>query len=417
MDKDTVLMGVDQIRSVARQIEKDILTAPVLENKELIFDRLKIKTLTGIEFKNSLVVFHRKGGQIRRYKVGNYKKGTVGQMEERELTVYESVLRYPDNIQNYREKIGFNIAGVGGNALTAPSTEFHIRKIGGWYAEEVITALFFGDIQLGDDNPLGIYDGYNTLINKEITKGQISKANHNYIEIDPIVKRAVGQESENWDVFQGFYNALPAKLKSAPLVMVYCDPAVRQLIIEGYLRSFIGLQTPDAGKDDFRFVGMDNIQLVGHSLIGQGTRLIATLPYNFEFGLDSESDFNQVFVTQNPDDANELTYQVQSAQGCRIRSVMSSSFCVSSGSNKAMDDLNGDYQKDSITLVSNPDVFESVTKSPDKETYEKGETVTLTATAKSGKKFVMWSDGATINPRAIVTNGFPITIEAVGADA
>ena len=43
----------------------------------------------------------------------------------------------------------------------------------------------------------------------------------------------------------------------------------------------------------------------------------------------------------------------------------------------------------------------------------KGVTLTLTATPKTGKQFVKWSNGSTANPTSIVTTGDPIAIVGI----
>ena len=46
-------------------------------------------------------------------------------------------------------------------------------------------------------------------------------------------------------------------------------------------------------------------------------------------------------------------------------------------------------------------------------TYNKGATVTLTATANSGYRFVCWGDEVTDNPRSIIANVNGVTYSAI----
>lgn len=408
------MLSLEEVQHLTDVLAPDIITSPVLLNAD-IFAELGIKVLTGVEYRNSIMVFNRKGGTARAYKAGNKINSSLGYMEERKLEVHLSWNRYPDNIQNYREKEPFSVLGTNGT-YEAPNSEFAIREIGKAYSEDVMSNLFFGNRALGDDNALGLYDGFNTLINVEMNAGKIAESYFNYKEIDPIVEQTAGDEAENFRIFQDFYNSWHPRLKAAPLVNVLCSPETKMLIVDGYLQKYTGMQSPDAATDSFRFLGMPNVKLVANPIVGKGARMIATVPGNLEFGCDTLNDWNKVFVQRNYDDANEIVYQVQSAQGCRIRQITGDKLCVSSGTNTPLDALNGDYQNDSISLKFDPEVFTSVTKSPDKTNYAAGETVTLTATPKESKVFKKWSDNVTINPRTIVTGGIPITLEAIGDD-
>ena len=158
---------------------------------------------------------------------------------------------------------------------------------------------------------------------------------------------------------------------------------------------------------------MENIKIVTDGIIGKGNRMIATVPENLQFGLDRASDWNAVMMSHDPNDLNVLIFQVQSTVGARILDIAPSKFCVSDGTIEQVEQLNGDYQKNTLTVTSNDETMGKVTKAPEKDVYEKGETVKLTATAEEGYHFVKWSDNATISPRDIVYSGFPTTLQAI----
>ena len=179
------------------------------------------------------------------------------------------------------------------------------------------------------------------------------------------------------------------------------------------MRKFTGLQTTSAGSDGFSFVGMENIKIVTHGIIGKGNRMIATVPDNLQFGLDRASDWNSVMMSHDPNDLNVLIFQVQSTVGARILDIAPAKFCVSDGTIEQIEQLNGDYQKNTLTVTSNNEEWGKVTLSPQKDVYTKGETVKLTPAAESGYRFKAWSDGATISPRDIVYNGYPTYLQAI----
>lgn len=388
----------------------DILAPDILESAALLnstmFNDLYIRVLAGTEFRRSQLVFNRKGGTTRRYEAGKTIESKLGTIEERKLEVSLSWNRYLDNIQNYREKEPWSVLGTNGT-YNAPNSEFAIRNIGKSFSEDILSNLFFGKKALGTDSPLGLFDGYSTQIDAEITRGKVKA-----ITLDPFTDQPEADNSENYDIFCGFIAKLSPKLKRQEKVIVYCSDRVRMLIIDGYLKKYIGLQTPNAADKDFRFIGMPNVELVSHPIIGDGDRLIATVPFNFEYGVDTLNDMATVAVDHDPNDFNVLIYQIQSAQGVRILRVSEDVFAVSNGSAKALEGLNGDYQKDTITILVDS-TKGNVQISPQKESYTEGESITLTPQAESGFHFVKWSDNVTVNPRTVIFSGFPETYEAV----
>ena len=388
----------------------DILAPDILESAALLnssmFADMYIRVLTGVEYRQSQLVFHRKGGTTRPYVPGKTVESKLGSMDERKLEVQLAWNRYPDNIQNYREKEPWSVLGTNGT-YNAPNSEFAIREIGTSFSEDILSNLFFGKKALGDDSALALFDGYDTQINREVFLQKVTP-----IEIDPFVDQPTSNSSENYDNFCQFYDKLSPKLKRKEKVIIYCSDRVRMLIIDGYLKRYEGLQTPNAADKSFRFIGKPNVELVSHPIIGDGDRLIATVPFNLEYGVDTLNDWSKVEVDHDQNDFNVLIYQIQSAQGVRIMRITEDYFAVSNGSSIALEGLNGDYQKDTITAVADS-TMGSVAIDPNKDSFAEGEVVKLTATAKAGHHFVKWADNAVSNPRSIIYSGYPETYEAI----
>ncbi len=404
-------LNLEQVTTLTNILAPDLKESPALYN-QTIFDALKIKVLTGTEFRRTQMLFRRKGGEARQYKEGSGIKSKLGYIEERKLEVTLAWARYYENIQNFREKEPFSILGSNGT-YDAPVSEFIIRNISKQFSGDILNNLAFGEKALGEESALGLYDGIYTLINEDIRKGLISKAAMNYVEIEPFTDPAYGAESENYEQFVAFVESWHPALRNAEHVLVYCSPETKRRIVTSYMKTFTGFQSPAAGTQGFRFFDMPNIELVSHAAFGRGSRLIASIPYNIEFGLDTLNDWNSISVDHSTDDHNILVFQVQSAQGMRIADTNAQKFCVSSQTNTQIDELNGDYQHNSITVSSNDTSLGTVAVSPEKSDYAKGETVTLTATATSTGEFVKWSDNVTVNPRTVVFSGNPEVYQAV----
>ena len=142
--------------------------------------------------------------------------------------------------------------------------------------------------------------------------------------------------------------------------------------------------------------------------------MIATVKYNFEFGTDLGPNSKAfVKVTNDPNDLNVLIYQVQTAQGVRIRQISADKFCVSTGTIKPIESVGGEYRDASITVGANIADGGTVSVSPEKDNYDKGDVVTLTASAAEGYTFEKWSDNVTLATRQISASGFPEVYQAV----
>ena len=403
-------LNISQVKELTNILSSDIIESPVTDNLER-FNNLYIRVIEDTEFERTQFIFRRKGGEARRYKPGTTLKSTLGFMEENKLIAYQSWARYEENLQSFREKHPFSILGSN-KTYDAPVSEFAIRNIGKQYAGDVFNNLFFGDIEKGYEDPYGLYNGYWTLINSMINKGTISTQKNNLVKCDEM-DDVETEDGENYDIFVRWVEKWHPLLRSAQRVVVYMSPEQKRRIIHSYFRKFTGLQTQQGGNDTFRLLDMPNIELKADAVIGTGNRMIATVPNNLEFGLDQTDDWNKVNVDHDQNDFNVLIFQIQSTQGCRILDVSATKFAVSDGSINQIVELNGDYQKSSITAVANDASMGKVTLSPQKDEYIQGETVQMTPTPEGGYEFSKWSDGSTDNPRNIVFDGTPMMFQAI----
>ena len=405
-------LNVDQVRTITREVESDIYESATLVN-DAVFEEMQINVIRDLENVTSLMVYDRKVGTTRRYEPGKPISSKLGYFHERELKVVLSWNRYYENIQNFREKAPFSILGSNETySFQNTQTAFILNHIALQYSQDLLSNLFFGKASKGTDDPYGLYDGYFTLIENDINSGRISLENHNYQEIDPID----GTDPEaDYDTAVKFYNNLDPKMKLQREILIYCSEATLARIARGYNMKFQGMQTTDVLNPSFRFFEMPKARFVTHAAMGEGDCMIATIPFNLDFGSDMNGAVTDGHIEMDRDqnDFNVLIFQIQTAQGTRIRRISSDVFCVSNGKNTPYGALGGEYSKDTLKAFANDSSMGSVDWSPKQEEYTEGDKVTLTATANEGFEFKMWADGATSNPRTYVYGGFPIEFEAV----
>ena len=222
------------------QLAPDIIESPVVDNMS-VFSRLYINVIEDVEYAKTQIIFRRKGGEARRYKRGQSLTSTLGYMEESKLVVTTIWARYEENLQNFREKEPFKLSGSN-QTYNAPVSEFIIRQIGKQFAGDVLMNLFFGKEAYGEENPLGLYDGYWTKIDQAINAGRISKGAGNFVDMTPINDSPETQDGEIYDSFVEWVDGWSPALRNAEHVVVYMSPETKRRIVERYMRKFTGFQ-------------------------------------------------------------------------------------------------------------------------------------------------------------------------------
>lgn len=407
-------VGLEKVQEITNNINKDLIESIVYYDNS-IFDLFKINVITDIENADTIYQFMRKGATTRLYNPNELGHSVLGYVSPRKLQVYLNYKRVIDNIQEYREKEPFSALGTN-NTYQFPNTEWRIRKIMEGYREDVLAALFFGDLNAEEETGLKLYDGIYKLIN-DLVGSEISEANQNFINLDTPLIMEAAQDGDLWKAFVAAVSKLHPKLRKAPELDCWMPGNFRTALIHDYMRYFTGMQT-GIDMNDVRFIGYENIKLISDPAMGDadeeaGAKLIFTVPGNVDFGCDNRPEQSMVMVDRMEGDFNKIIFQIQSAHGMRIRLVTPESFAVTSGKNNPIDGLVGDYVKDGLSLSSNIEGAGNVTATPSKDSYAKGETVTLKAEANEGYTFKMWSDGVTLAERAYVTTGFPMSFQAV----
>lgn len=414
-------IGQENLQHIADKFSPQIIMGATYY-RPTEFDRHRILITSGLQYKDTITVFNRKGGLTRRKKVGEdqtIKK--IGYLQERILTGYQTILRAEDNQDNYRES---QVAQVEGSSKPAyPLSEAAFLACTQTYGEDLFANLFFGDATDGKEG-MDLYDGYHTDIAKDIADGNISIANGNLVAIDAITKPTTETDTAAYDAFVAFHDKWNTSLQNAELVLVYCSQNTGSAIAMGYKnswRSNKGVNRITTGVDSGNFTidEYPNVMFVPSSEFGVGDQLIATIPNNFEYGVNTTDSANKIYVQvgTSDKDATDIFFQMQSIQGTRIRKVQKSDFCMTTGTISQGDIPAGDYTKELLTVGVNiaaaGKAVISGTGKTDDDVYAKGVALTLTATANEGYTFVRWSDGNTTAAREYVTKGIPDTVTAI----
>ena len=415
-------IGVDNMTVIANRVNTQVIMGPAYARPEEM-DRLKILITSGIQYKDTKYVMNRKGGTTRRKVVGEPIANKAGYLDERPLVTQLCWNMYYDNKDNYRETPFPTEDGV---SFTYPLSELAMEAVLMNYAEDLYLNLWWGSVENDrKTNPRSLYDGFHTLRLQDIDAGRISTARGNLITVDVIDFNTPENLLKSFDVFEDFYIKWNPALRSVP-VMLYCSDKLSTALQASYAHRFNGNSkvTPDLGKDgmpngNWHVTEYPRVTFAPSSEYGNGTKMIATVPFNFEYGVDSEDSRNEVSVrVGSDDDHNNISFQVQSVSGCRIINPNPNAYVESTGTLTVPDSVNaGDYQKDTYTVSVNDDSMGTVTvdgNAPDNsKEYASGTLIALVATPKTGYDFVKWSDGVTVASRNVIAKGQPDAVVAI----
>jgi len=407
-------IGIKNLEQVAVSIMPEIAMSAYY-NRQRVFDKFGINVISGAGFKNIKYLLLRKGHTSRRKVVGSTLANEGGQLIERELVTFLAWNRYKDNISAYRETPVTDANG----GVSFPESEAALRAVMANYADDVYDCVWHGDhtIDANADNAyLGLFDGFFTDMANDINAGYVKP-----ITLSGVIAKPVSaSDHQAWDLFEEFIEAWDPHLQNAEKVIVGMNAKTAAAIASAYGNS------KGNNKDCIRlengniaFIEYPNIEIAADASLGIGTKMFATVPDNLEYGVDTDNENNTIRVQVGSDnDADDIFFQPQSAQGTRIVNISKSCFAVTDAAMSALG-VSGDYTKSTFAVVASSDAMGTVTvggQAPDNtKEYAAGTTLSLAASAEAGYKFVKWSDGNTNATRTVVTKGIGESLVAMFA--
>jgi hypothetical protein len=413
-------IGLENVQSVADKLSPNIVIGPAYYMRDEL-DRLGIKVETGVQYQLTKTVFAGKGGQTRRKEVGNVEEKKLGYLFTRKLQANICVHRIRCNEDDFQEKPG-NIAINGSAEMHFEKTEMFMTEQAKLFAQDIWNNIIGGDAA-SDDEEMNLFDGLLTVMATDLNDGTVNKAAKNLIPSGVFDKPQSEGDSQAYDEFVEWHNQWSPQLKKQK-VNVYMPTDVAQAIADAYEqkhrshKSVIELENGNYrinsdGLSKLTFVPVDDIK---------GNLVFATIEGNLLLGVNNESDSSFVKVLPEPShDVKDLVMQIQGIFGFMLVDPSARAF-VTNGGAAEMEFNSGDYTKDAVYVTSNNEELGTVAITNGSEPVEsgtevaKGTTLTLTATAKTGAKFVKWSNGSTDNPATIVANGNPMAIVGIFAE-
>jgi len=420
MAADAKFIGIEALQEIATQYAPEIAMGGAYFRPD-VFDRMRIKVISGLQFRSIKHVMNRKGHTTERKVVGKKVNNMVGYLEEREMVCHLAWNHYTDNKDNYIEKA---IVAVDGSAtFSYPLSEVAFNAAVADYGEDLFDCLWHGDDSIADDSTqpnhyLRLYTGFIPYLNEDIALSRISKERGNLVSIGTIDAPADVTDIDAWKEFKKFRNSWSQNLKSAPLVLVYCSDETGAAIFDAYANSKgNNREMTILDNGNYKVPEWRNVELCPESSFGIGEKLIATTPDNFEYGVNSLDSRTKVSVREGSDtDHDDISFQVQSIQGTRVVNVNPSHFCMTDAPLAPIAGA-GDYTADTYSVVSSDATLGTVTvngAAPDNtKGYAPNTTLTLKATATAAGEFVRWSNGQVADEITVVTKGQPDGVVAI----
>lgn len=400
------MIKMDYLTHIAEKFNSQaIMGAANYDPAELT--RLGIQVISGVQFRDTQTVFNRKGGTTRRKKVGDKVANSIGYIEERPLTAQLAMNRFVDNQDNYIQK-PYQVGGAA--KFSYPLAELALKAIIATYNEDIFSNLFWGDEKYAesedeDKKGMGLYNGINTNIAKDMASGRISIAHKNLIKVDAIDLSGVDDETDvqAWNVFREFYRQWSPALKRQK-VKVLISLELSTVLMDTYANKNRSIRTvkmlEDSEEGNWSVPEYPLVTFVPSQDYGKGDRMMAYTANNLQYGVNSLDDRNVVSVNIGSDTDNlDVVWQIQSVQGTRVVNVNPSDFAISTGTLTPGDLWLGDYTKNTFFVgfdesMGKVSINSVAMKNGESKEYAAGTALALKAEALASHEFVGWSNGS-----------------------
>ena len=407
-------LSIADIQTVKQQIEPELVAKAYLLD-DAMFGDLGIMVTTDVENIDVCYIFNRKGLVARPYTVGNVQGKQIAKIVDNPAKVEDYYVKTKDSINRYREKGPFNAVDGAGEA---EMTQKNLNEIAGRAAEDVRFNVFFGNkanrsladipanqVKLGT----ALFDGIYTIIAQKRTDGTISVQNHNLVMTGDIAGKAAVQV---YELLTNFYSGLhPAMKKPEQEIYIYASDQFCRLAVKGYMQTYPQI-APTVLNAGWKFAEMPNVLLKTSSAMGLGGQLIAVVKDNIEFICDVREGKSQIRIGQTDEDLSILGFQINGAATMRIRDYDPMVFACNDAVN-TIDATPGQYIADIFTATSSDENEGTVAiTSGQKTLYQDGDIIQITATPKTGYKFVGWSNKKTENPLNYTFGGGVVNLVA-----
>lgn len=351
----TKKINVDDLTKAAKHYQPQLETLPYAMLED--FAREMGINIIRVEKTDVRTEFHRKGGISRPYvslsDPSSKYADELGTGKERELTVEKSFLGLVEDITNYQDKeivINAKASKTDNQGKKHPLEFLILESAVRTVAEDIQMAVFPGERDTTNNSPLGMFNGIDTLIDLDVSAGEISAAKGNLINLgdNPFAAPVDGDDTTAYDKLILFVRSLnPFLRKNAVIYMpnnvrFNCMDALGNKLKYKTLLEFDQFVTHLRGAAQ-----APRLEIVSHEAQGTGDRIMAMIRGNIDMGMNTLGDHQFVQVRQPFANPNHVQYWIQWDCGMRINSVHAKAFATSNGTPVPDTTLSGDYTSQS----------------------------------------------------------------------
>lgn len=342
----TPAITVSALSNAAAKYDKDFKTMPhILLLPSLMELRVR---LLNVPDKHILIEKLRKGGITQPYTKGqDIVYSTIGEMRERALTTDTSFAAIKDHIKNYK---GINVLYDPTKDAMINSQKKHplevqiitdqIKTVG----EDILDALFPATRNTDDKSPLGMINGFDTLITNAIASGEISVAEKNLVNSGAFAAPASETDTQAWDRLVAWIRSKSPKfaingisvLRLPIKIYSYCSDALANKL------RYKDVEFADFVRHLQDKANLPNLIVIKHYTLGDGDRISLMVDGNLDLGMNVIGDEQFVQVRNPWEDPNLVQFWLQFDAGARVNSMHSYKFMVNEGTPVA-NSLSGDY--------------------------------------------------------------------------
>jgi hypothetical protein len=301
-----------------------------------------------VDNKDIVIVKERAGGFAKPYVAGNPDyTAEVSKLTERALQTETAYAAVKDNIKNYKDKrVLYDAAKdkVNNKTKQHPLERDIISDIITTVGEDIIDSLFHSAANRLDLTPMGMTDGFNTIIDNFISAGEISLALKNLVNCASLAGPQNGTDITAFTSLKDWLRNIDHKWRNRDVVLY--------IPYDSLINVKDALENKKTSYKDVTFAallsqlqedcGIPKLKIVSHYALGTGDRLILTEPGNLDLGMNSFSDAGFVQVRDPYEDPNDVQFWMQFDIGMRIKNLNKRGFMVSDGTVTA-NSLSGDY--------------------------------------------------------------------------
>lgn len=344
------LVKVEALNRAAEKYQPVLQMLPFLVLQE-VMNELEINLLE-VSSKDIAVQMLRKGGVSAPYVAttpddDHITSEELGKFVERILTVDPCVAVIRDHIMNYKDKLILNndpnSQKVNNKTKQHPLEYLFIETKVKTIAEDIVDALFFAERNTSDQSPMGMFNGFNTIIDNLITSGEISAARKNFIETGTIEAPDNENDTDAYDKIVHFLRSANPFLRKNGVLYITNNALF-------YAMDALGNKIKYKGSLEYEIflnhlkgtTQMPNLRIISQACLGSGDRLMLMKPRNLDFGMNTRTDEQFVQIRNPYKDPNFVQFWTQWDAGTRIMGLHPKEFQINDGTNTGLT-MSGDY--------------------------------------------------------------------------